>query len=75
MMSLAKGQLASADGPYIRADGTEVALAYLEVVEVLLPANTSGEVYVQGLDSKNKTWILESSLTPVTDQIWRPPNV
>ena len=74
-MSLLKGQLASADGPYVRADGSEVSLAYLEIVEVLFEANTSGEVYVQGLDSKNKVWILESSLTPVTNQIWRPPNV
>lgn len=74
-MSLLKGQLASADGPYLRADGSEVSLAYLEIVEVLFEANTDGEVYVQGLDSKNKVWILESSLTPVTNQIWRPPNV
>ena len=71
-MSLLKGQLASADGPYLRADGTEVALAYLEIVEVLVEANDVGEVYVQGLDSKNKTWILESSLTFITGQQWRP---
>lgn len=71
-MSLRKGQLAAADGPYLRADGTEVALAYLEIVEVLLEANEDGEVYVQGLDSKNKTWILESSLTFITGQTWRP---
>ena len=71
-MSLIKGQLASADGPYVRADGTEVSLAYLEIVEILLEANADGEVYVQGLDSKKKTWILESSLTLIQDQVWRP---
>lgn len=63
-MSLKRGDLASADGPYIRADGTEVDLDYLEVVMCLKPANADGEVYVVGLDSKVKTWILESSLTP-----------
>lgn len=71
-MSLIKGQLASADGPYLRADGTEVSLAYLEIVEILIEANDVGEVYVQGLDSKNKTWILESSLTLIQNQVWRP---
>lgn len=71
-MSLIKGQLASADGPYLRADGSEVALAYLEVVEILKEANEVGEVYVQGLDSKNKTYILESSLTLIQNQVWRP---
>ena len=68
-MSLQRGEYASADGPYLRANGDEVGLAYLEVVLVLKAANASGEVYVQGLDSKVKTWILESSLTP---QIARP---
>ena len=72
MMSLIKGQLAAADGPYLRADGTEVALAYLEIVEILQEANENGEVYVQGLDSKNKTYILESSLTLIQNQVWRP---
>ena len=71
-MSLIKGQLASADGPYLRADGSEVALAYLEIVEILKEANEVGEVYVQGLDSKNKTYILESSLTLIQNQVWRP---
>lgn len=71
-MSLIKGQLAAADGPYLRANGTEVALAYLEVVEILKEANADGEVYVQGLDSRNKTYILESSLTLITGQVWRP---
>lgn len=70
-MALKKGELAAADGPYIRADGTEVALAYLEVVEILKAANDDGEVYVVGLDSKNKTWILESSLTKIQGQVWR----
>jgi hypothetical protein len=73
-MSLLKGQLASADGAYIKADGTDANLAYLEIVEVLIEANADGEVYVQGLDSKKKTWILESSLTPITNQIWRQHN-
>lgn len=71
-MSLIKGQLAAADGPYLRADGSEVSLAYLEIVEILIEANDVGEVYVQGLDSKNKTWILESSLTLIQNQVWRP---
>lgn len=71
-MSLIKGQLAAADGPYLRADGSEVALAYLEIVEILQEANEDGEVYVQGLDSKNKTYILESSLTLIQNQVWRP---
>lgn len=71
-MSLRKGQLAAADGPYLRADGSEVSLAYLEVVVILLEANENGEVYVQGLDSKKKTWILESSLTFIQGQVWRP---
>lgn len=71
-MSLKVGQLAAADGPYLRADGSEVSLAYLEVVEVLKADNGLGEVYVQGLDSKKKTWILESSLTLITGQTWRP---
>jgi hypothetical protein len=71
-MSLLKGQLASADGPYVRADGSESNLAYLEIVEILIEANADGEVYVQGLDSKKKTWILESSLTFITGQVWRP---
>lgn len=71
-MSLIKGQIAAADGPYLRADGTEVSLAYLEIVEILIEANDVGEVYVQGLDSKNKTWILESSLTLIQNQVWRP---
>lgn len=71
-MTLKRGDLASADGPYLRADGTEVgALKYLEVVEVLKPANFDGEVYVVGLDSKAKVWILESSLTKITGQVWR----
>lgn len=70
-MALKKGELAAADGPYIRADGTEIALAYLEIVEILKTANDDGEVYVVGLDSKNKTWILESSLTKIQGQVWR----
>lgn len=68
-MALTRGQYASADGPYVRADGTEVPLWYLETVIVLKPANENGEVYVTGLDSHNSVWILESSLTP---QIERP---
>lgn len=63
-MSLERGDYAAADGPYLRANGTEVGLAYLEVVLVLKAANALGEVFVEGLDSRVKTWILESSLTP-----------
>ena len=63
-MPLNINDLASADGPYLRADGTEVALKYLEVVRVIKTANVSGEVFVVGLDSKLETLILESSLTP-----------
>lgn len=64
-MSLKPGDLASADGPYIRADGSEVKeLKYREIVQVLNAANRNGEVYVVGFDSKKETWILESSLTP-----------
>ena len=66
-MKLIKGQWASADGPYIRATGEEVkALVYKELVEVLVPNQGNGEVYVVGIDSQQKTWILESSLTPIT---------
>lgn len=73
-MSLQRGQYASADGPYVRADGSEVPLWYLETVIVLKPANAAGEVYVTGLDSHNSVWILESSLTPQTDRTpgWHP---
>lgn len=73
-MSLARGEYASADGPYVRADGSEVPLWYLETVLVLKPANADGEVYVVGLDSHNRTWILESSLTPQQERPegWTP---
>lgn len=73
-MSLVRGEYAAADGPYLRADGTEVPLWYLEVVLVLEPANEDGEVYVVGLDSHYKGWILESSLTPRSDRPegWSP---
>lgn len=69
-MSLAKYDLASADGAYIRADGSEVKDAkYLEIVMVLKTANDVGEVYVIGFDSKAEYFILESSLTPITGQV------
>lgn len=73
-MPLKRGDYAAADGPYLRANGQEVGLAYLEVVIVLKPANALGEVFVQGLDSRVKTWILESSLTPQTERPegWTP---
>ena len=65
-MSLSKGTWASADGPYIRANGAEVkVLKYKEIVEILVEQQADGEVYVEGLDSKERTWILASSLTPV----------
>jgi hypothetical protein len=67
-MSLQFGDLASADGPYLRADGSLVDLDYLEIVYVLKPANADGEVYVVGWDSHEMTYILESSLTPITGQ-------
>ena len=68
-MSLQYGDYASADGPYVRADGTEVKDAkYLEIVAVLKPANKVGEVLVEGFDSKKQYLILESSLTPITGQ-------
>lgn len=69
-MSLAKYDLASADGAYIRADGTEVkGPKYLEIVMVLKEANADGEVYVVGFDSKEEFFILESSLTPIVGQV------
>lgn len=73
-MSLTRGEYASADGPYVRADGSEVDLWYLETVIVLAPANSDGEVYVTGLDSHNSVWILESSLTPQKERTpgWTP---
>lgn len=73
-MSLQRGDYASADGPYLRANGNEVGLAYKEVVIVLKAANALGEVFVQGLDSRVKTWILESSLTAQTERPegWTP---
>lgn len=73
-MSLVRGNYASADGPYLRADGSEVPLWYLETVIVLKPANADGEVYVTGLDSHRSVWILESSLTPQTTRPegWSP---
>lgn len=70
-MKLSKGTWASADGPYRRADGTTVDLSYKEVVEILVEDQGNGEVYVQGLESKNKTWILASSLTPVDGTVWK----
>lgn len=70
-MSLIKGQWASADGPYIRADGTTVDLKYKEVVEILVENQGNGEVYVEGLDSRTRTWILESSLTSIPNEIWK----
>ena len=66
-MKIKKGELAAAVGPYIRANGKQVDLAYLETVQVIVEANKDGEVYVVGLDSHNKTWILESSLAA-----WKP---
>lgn len=69
-MALKRLDLASADGPYIRADGSEVkGVKYLEIVQVIKPANADGEVYVVGLDSHEEFWILESSLTPATNQV------
>ena len=70
-MRIKKGELAAAVGPYIRANGKQVDLAYLETVQVIVEANKNGEVYVVGLDSQNKTWMLESSLAA-----WKPtPNL
>ena len=66
-MRIKKGELAAAVGPYVRANGKQVDLAYLETVQVIVEANKNGEVYVVGLDSQNKTWILESSLAA-----WKP---
>ena len=64
------GDLASADGPYVRANGTQVrALKYLEVVSVKAEANRHGEVLVVGLDSRQMVWVLESSLTLIPGQI------
>ena len=72
-MALNKGDFASANGPYIRANGDEVkVLKYLEVVKVLVPDKGNGEVYVEGLDSHEKTWILESSLTFFDNNEWKP---
>lgn len=73
-MSLKKGDWASANGPYVRANGDEVkVLKYLETVKVLAEANADGEVYVVGQDSHEKTWILESSLTYVPNENeWKP---
>jgi hypothetical protein len=67
MMSLRKGDLASATGPYITGkDGTPVrVIKYLEVVKVLKERNNDGDVYVEGLDSHAKFWVKESSLTIV----------
>ncbi len=72
-MALKKSQLASAVGPYIRADGSETkGLAYMELVKVLIPVNDKKEVYVEGLDSHNKVWILESSLVSFPNKEWTP---
>lgn len=72
-MALKKGQLASAVGPYVRADGTETkGLVYMELVKVLIPRKDNGEVYVEGLDSHEKVWILESSLVPFPNKEWTP---
>lgn len=69
-MSLNRLDLASADGPYVRADGTEVKqVKYLEIVQVLKSANADGEVYCLGLDSQEEFFILESSLTPIIGQV------
>jgi hypothetical protein len=60
------GDWCSADGPYLNTKGEVKNLAYLEIVEVKVAANMSGEVFVQGIDSRNKNWIFASSLTPIT---------
>lgn len=71
-MKLIKGTWASADGPYIRADGTEIkTLKYKEIVEILIEDRGNGEVYIEGLDSRSRTWILASSLTPVDGTVWK----
>jgi hypothetical protein len=66
-MSLKKGDLASADGPYIMGpDGKEVKLIkYLELVKVLKEINKDGDVFVEGLDSHAKFWVKESALTKI----------
>ena len=75
-MGLSKGQLASADGPYIMGpDGVEVKLVkYLEVVKVLKEVNKDGDVFVVGLDSQAKFWVKESSLTAIVPEQteWKP---
>lgn len=72
-MALSKGQLVSAVGPYVRADGSEVKeLKYMELVKVLVPRKPNGEVYVEGVDSHAKVWVLESSLVPFPNKEWTP---
>jgi hypothetical protein len=75
-MGLSKGQLASANGPYIMGpDGVEVKLVkYLEVVKILAEVNKNGDVYVVGLDSHAKFWVKESSLTAIVPEQteWKP---
>ena len=73
---LLKGQLASANGPYIMGpDGVEVKIIkYLEVVKILKEVNKDGDVYVVGLDSQAKFWVKESALTAINPEQteWKP---
>jgi len=63
------GDLASADGPYVRADGTEVKpLKYLEVVSIKSDVDRAGEVLVVGLETHATVRVLASSLTRVQGQ-------
>jgi hypothetical protein len=73
IMALSKGEFASADGPYVRHDDTEVKeVKYLEIVKVLKEADLNGDVYVEGLDSHARFRIQESSLTFFANSEWKP---
>ena len=73
---LLKGQLVSANGPYVMGpDGVEVKIIkYLEVMKILKEVNKDGDVYVVGLDSQAKFWVRESSLTAIVPEQteWKP---
>jgi hypothetical protein len=75
MVTLRKGDLASANGPYVSGpDNTEVKpIKYLETVKVLKEVNKDADVYVEGLDSHARFWVKETSLTLIPGNVeWKP---